>query len=136
MESFRLIRKHKRDRRGTSGLAMVELALVLVLLIMLTFGGMEYGWMFFNMHQLNNAARVGAREAILPDATAASVNDRINGVLNMGQTIEIDPQVNVARGALITVTVTANYNSLVNLPLLPTPATLEASVAMAKEGPA
>ena len=45
---------------------MVEAAIVFPILLMLTLGAIEYGWLFLNAQQVTNAARQGARIAILP----------------------------------------------------------------------
>ena len=45
---------------------MVELALVMPLFLLLVFGIIEFGFMFFVHQGLINAARVGARTAVLP----------------------------------------------------------------------
>ena len=47
------------------GQAVVEFALVLPLLLLLIFGAMDFGWLFFNKIQVNNASREGARYAAI-----------------------------------------------------------------------
>lgn len=133
-----------RDRESQRGTVLVEVALVLILLIMLTFGVMEYGWMFFRMQQLNNAARDGARQAVLPGATNTAVEATVQDLVDswgVGVAVNVtlshsDISV-LPRGELITVTVSAPYSDmqLIGLPLLPMPDNLSTSVTMAKEGP-
>ncbi len=50
---------------------------VSVLLVML--GAIEYGWLFFNVQQITNAARQGARVAILPDGSPALLQQVLPG---------------------------------------------------------
>lgn len=59
------------------GIAMVEMALVLPLLIFLTFGMLQYGVLFLRTQEINRAAREGARigsqlGATLTEAEAAA----------------------------------------------------------------
>ena len=124
------------------------MAIVLLLLIMLTFGAMEYGWMFFKMQQVTNAARAGAREAVLPDASNSTVQSSIDFAMNgwgmgaIGYIVDIysGPSGSIdgaGGGQLITVTVDVPYPEIevLGMPLFPTPATLRGRVTMAKEGP-
>jgi Flp pilus assembly protein TadG len=69
----------KRGEKG--GLATVEAALVMLLLIVVTFGAMEYGWIFFRMQQVSNVAREAARTAALAGRTNADVTNRVNTLL-------------------------------------------------------
>lgn len=51
--------------KGESGQDIVEFALVLPILAMLLFGIIDYGWIFFNEARVGNAAREGARFAVM-----------------------------------------------------------------------
>ena len=57
-------------RRGN---AVLDAALVLPLLISLTFGTVEYGYFFFLKHSIQGAAREGCRVGILSTATNTQV---------------------------------------------------------------
>jgi len=127
------------------GAALVELALVLTLLVILTFGVMEYGWMFYQMQQVTAAAREGARDAVVPDATAADVLATVDGLMaslglgGSGYTVNISP-LNIEEldpGEPVTVTVMVPYGNieLLGMSYFPTPPTLTSRVTMAKEGP-
>lgn len=134
-----------RFRRETSGQAMVELTVVLPLLLLMLFGAMEYGWLFFRMHQVTNAVRIGAREAALPDSTNATVEARVLLAMtgweleDSGYTLTLDPvDVSVLdSGTPIRVVLTVPYGNvgLLNMSILPTPTSLTATASMAKEGP-
>jgi Flp pilus assembly protein TadG len=54
-----------RRRRRERGAAAVEMAIVLPLLVLLLGGVIDFGWLFFNEIMLANAAREGARGAIV-----------------------------------------------------------------------
>ena len=52
-------------RKKEEGQAMVEFALVLPLLLVLLFGIIDFGWLFYNKIDVNNASREGARYAAI-----------------------------------------------------------------------
>ena len=52
-------------RRREHGQALVEFALVLPILLMLLCGIIDFGWVYYNQMALSNAAREGARYAVI-----------------------------------------------------------------------
>lgn len=124
------------------GLATIEFALVLPLLLLLTLGPMEYGWLFLQAHQITNAAQHGARIGVLPDRTAADVERAVATLMNRagladsGYTVAVttQPLAFAEDGLLLTVSVNVPYANirLTGFPL-PLPSTLKASVSMAKQ---
>jgi len=64
--------------RFRSGNAVLDMALVLPLLIAITFGAVEYGYALYIKHSLQSAAREGARAAIVAGATAQNVQDAVD----------------------------------------------------------
>ena len=52
-------------RKSQAGQAMVEMALALPVLLMLVGGIVDFGWLYYNKIALNNAAREGARYAVI-----------------------------------------------------------------------
>jgi Flp pilus assembly protein TadG len=54
-----------RRARRRRGMAMVEFVLILPALLVILFGILEFGVLFFQWQTLSNAAREGAREAIV-----------------------------------------------------------------------
>ena len=52
---------HRREH----GQALVEFALVLPILLLLLCGIIDFGWLYYNQITLNNAAREGARYAVI-----------------------------------------------------------------------
>ncbi len=127
---------------GRRGLATIEFALVLPLLLMLTLGPMEYGWMFLQAHKITNAAQQGARIGVLPDRTAADVEQVVATLMNRagladsGYTVAVTtrPLAFPEDGLLLTVSVGVPYANirLTGFPV-PLPSTLKASISMAKE---
>ena len=126
----------RNRRRGEEGATAVEFAIVVLLLITLTFAIIEYGWLFFNVHQVNNAANAGVREAVLPDASLNSVeavvNNGFGGPYDSVETAPADIS-EASSGDMVTVTVTTGYGALTGF--VPTPSTVSASATMRKEGP-
>ena len=55
----------KRLFRSEKGQALVEFALVLPLLLALLCGIIDFGWLYYHQITLNNAAREGARYAVI-----------------------------------------------------------------------
>jgi Flp pilus assembly protein TadG len=125
------------------------MAIVVMLLFVVTFGILEYGWLFTKHSYVTNAARQGARVAARNGATAAQAITSAQAALTQGNiplaaaTITVTPNpipANLATGSQITVTVSVNYDTGsgaigLNLPFLPTPATIRATTVMAREGP-
>ena len=56
------------------GQAMLETALVLMIIVVFTFGITEFGRAMYIKNMLNNAARAGARQAVVTGALGASPN--------------------------------------------------------------
>ena len=132
----------RKSRRGT---AMLEMALVLPLLLLLTFALIEYGWLFLRAQEITNGARQGARTAARADATNADVQASITAAMEAagitGYVVTFSPEdvqdENLNSGDPVTVTITVAYTNirLMGLPWIPVPQDLRASVSMAKEGP-
>ena len=139
-------RRRARDERG---IAMLETLIVLPLLLLLLFGLVEFGILFGRWLALNNAAREGARQAIVfrQNCAAAQVEtDVVNAVQAYAQGLGLaipasDITVNgqcTGGGAASTVGVTLPYTFGV-LPGLakgigPT-INLQSSSVMRNEGP-
>jgi len=129
----------KASKSRFKGLAIVETAIVLPLLLLLTFGVIQYSWLFLKAQQITNAARSGARVAVrygaIPDDVTLAVT---NALLTTGVTVKFDPfpAINLGVGEEITVRLTSTSSvRLLDISFLPTPTELHASVTMAKEGP-
>jgi Flp pilus assembly protein TadG len=147
MESMKRTRNPGRwNRRGT---AVVEGAIVFPLLLLLTLGAIEYGWLFYNIQQITNAARQGARTAAVLNGTAAEGKSAIDTALS-GTAVRaassfyydvnfVGPSAGPSGPipALVVATVRINTSDIdfVNAPsLFPVPTRLRAVVKMAREG--
>lgn len=130
------------------GLATVEAVLILPILLILTFGMIEYSWMFLKDQNITNAARAGARVGATADGTNAQINAQVDSLMasynlaGSGYTTAI--RVNgvagdagtAVKGSMIEVEITVPYANMqvTGMSIFPVPNTLHAKVAMKKEG--
>ena len=70
-----------KSERGT---AMIELALMLPLVLFISVGIFEFGRAYETMQVLTNAAREGARVAVLPNQPTDIVKTRVNAYMELG----------------------------------------------------
>jgi len=106
--------------RGDRGAALVEFALVLPLLVVLIFGIMESGWLFAQLTETRNAAREGARIAVVDFGTASQVAFETCNRAQLssgGATVAIASVGDVSDPisdptAAVTVTITNQYESI------------------------
>jgi len=127
------------------GTALVELAISLSLLLLITLGAVEYGWLFLKQQQIVNAARQAARIAALAYSTDTQVTSEITtlmsgyGLSSSGYTTTFTPSdfSTAATGSSVSVKIAVTYSkiTITNFSLLPVPTTLSATVSMVKEGP-
>jgi len=140
-----MIRYHCKRVRMDRGTSALELAVTLLLLMLITLGAVEYGWLFLKQEQIVNAARQAARLAATPDATNATVTSQITtlmsnyGLSGSGYTTTFTPA-NIATastGSTVSVGISLIYSKIeiTHFNTLPLPNTLSATVAMEKEGP-
>lgn len=132
----------KRLYRGT---AIVEAAIVFPLLLLLTMGAIEYGWLFLKAQQITNTSRQAARYAIRPDATTDSVLTSIDNMMTVAGMGASGYSVNLTPGDItllptgeyveVEITVPSASLVLIDAGFLPVPASLKSSVVMTKEGP-
>ena len=135
-----------------SGQALLETAFVLPIILLIAVGILEFGRAFQTWQVVTNAAREGARIAILPSSTTADVQTRVttylqNGALDNYQnaTVNVTPgTIAVSAGTAASSVVTVNYpfsflvlNPVANLVVqgsaVGTPITLTAAAEMRNE---
>jgi Flp pilus assembly protein TadG len=136
-------------RSGRRGNAVLDAALVLPILLSLTFGTVEYGYYFFMKHSLEGAAREGARAAIVPSTqTNTPVTQAVANALNAAglnsstttldnkYTLTISPAVTSASGSAITVTLSATWGTVGIRPLglIGSAKVINGTAVMRKEG--
>ena len=74
-----------RRSRSEEGAQLVEFALVLPLLLLVMLGIAEFGFMFQRYEVVTNAAREGARLAVLPGYGNTDVQARVAAYLSSGR---------------------------------------------------
>jgi Flp pilus assembly protein TadG len=97
------LRRRLADDTGT---ALLETALTLPLLLVVSVGIFEFGRAYQTWQVLTNAAREGARLAVLGSAPDGSVETRVRDYMRSGQlanagtaTVVVNPNATVAIGA-------------------------------------
>ncbi len=145
----------KTCRAPRRGVAILEFAAIVPVLMLLTLGIMEFGWYARNQLTISNAAREGARAASI-GKTQSEIKTRVinaaspvpvttNDITlqystNSGgsyasfpadDTAKSPPQNGVPAGNLVRVTVNVANRRLVNLPI--TPARINVQVTMLRE---
>jgi len=138
---------------GERGQALVETAIAVPLLLLVSVLIFEFGRAYQVAQVLTNAAREGARVAVLPNATTADVQSRVTTYLQTGQigdyasaNVSVNQNATVAVGAgtasasIVTVTYPFSFlvlNPVVNLVVggssLGAPLNLTASAEMRNE---
>jgi Flp pilus assembly protein TadG len=79
--------KTNSDRPRTQserGAELIEFALVFPLLLLVVLGMVDFGFLFQRMEVVTNAAREGARIAVLPGYAASDVTARVQSYLTAG----------------------------------------------------
>jgi Flp pilus assembly protein TadG len=72
-------------RRGERGAALLEAAITVPIILLISVGIFEFGRAYQTWQVLTNAAREGARVAILPGSTDADVTTRVRSYMTAGQ---------------------------------------------------
>jgi Flp pilus assembly protein TadG len=70
--------------RAEDGAELIEFAMVLPLMLLIVFGVIDFGLLFQRYHVITNAAREGARVAVLPGYLDADVEARVAQFLTAG----------------------------------------------------
>jgi Flp pilus assembly protein TadG len=96
------------------------MAMVLPILLMLSFGIVDYGYYFFLKSTVQAAAQAGARAAIVPGATSANVTSAVSAIMtpaglsSTSYSLTTNPtdMSTAASGANITVTISCTWGTV------------------------
>jgi Flp pilus assembly protein TadG len=93
-------------RSSERGSVLLEMAMTLPLLLLVTIAIFELGRAYQTQQILTNAAREGARMAVLPDASVENIQTRVRQYLAQGQLanaadadVDVDTTATMAMGA-------------------------------------
>ena len=133
-----LYSRHRRSRRGA---AVVELAFTAPILFLLCFGMIDVGRAVMVQNLITNAARDGARTAVLDGATASSIEHQVEEYLASSTvsdavvTVSPNPLNSANLGDPVSVTVEVPFDSVSWLPssMYFQGANLQATVVMRRE---
>ncbi|HEU4941297.1 MAG TPA: TadE/TadG family type IV pilus assembly protein [Candidatus Eisenbacteria bacterium] len=98
------------ERRSESGTALIEFAFVLPILLVLAMGMLDFGRAFHMKSLLDQAAREGARVAVVTSPDVDIVESRVDDVLASGGIAPTSVTVDGPDAAqMVTVTVNATF---------------------------
>jgi len=117
----------KMQPKSERGTAIIETAMTLPLLLLVSVGIFEFGRAYQTWQVITNAAREGARVAVLPNVAAGAPEARVRQYLTSGQLAQADSagvsvtagSVDIGGTAAVTsiVTVTYPFNFVVLQPV-------------------
>jgi Flp pilus assembly protein TadG len=92
------VKKFLKRWLSDEGAELIEYALVLPMLLLVVLGIAEFGFMFMRYEVITNAAREGARIAVLPGYSVTDVQNRVTAYVTQGRvpTTVTNPTVTVA----------------------------------------
>jgi len=103
-----------RFRKDERGAALIETAITIPLILLICVGIFEFGRAYQTSQVLTNAAREGARIAILAGVSDADVRTTVRGYMASGRlpnaaTADVNINRNVAMGSNTASQITVNY---------------------------
>ncbi|MDH5502935.1 MAG: pilus assembly protein [Acidimicrobiia bacterium] len=125
------LRNRGKDERGA---ALVEFAIMAILLFSLLFGMVEYGWVFANNLDARHGAREAARLAAVNWGGSQAIADETCDRMDIqGGAIFTFTGGGSPVGSVGTVAIDIPYTPLVGLPFIPTPTNLRSQVEIRLE---
>ena len=76
------------------GAELIEFAIALPILLMVTAGIVDFGFLMMRYEVVANAAREGARVGLLPDYDVPDIEDRVEAYLTASGLAAVTPEVN------------------------------------------
>ena len=136
------LKSRSTHRRGSM---FIEVGIALPLILIMTFGGLEYAWAFMKKAEISAAARAGARAASLENSTMATVQATVYQQMTISgfpagswnlSLVPADPG-SALPGDPVSVAIVANYSAVSLGGLadwLPLPDVVNGQAVMRKEG--
>jgi Flp pilus assembly protein TadG len=95
--------------RSEKGAALIEAAVTVPIILLISVGIFEFGRAYQTQQVLVNAAREGARLAVIDGSTDAQVRERVNNYLSGGGlTTLTDANISITRTTALTATATGS----------------------------
>jgi Flp pilus assembly protein TadG len=97
-----------RRQHRSRGAVLIEAAIVMFILMLLTFGMVEFGYLIYVMHMTTGAARSGVRNAIVAGASTSSIQTAVDnvmtsaGFLTSQYTVQVDDKTSGTTNTTIT----------------------------------
>jgi Flp pilus assembly protein TadG len=128
----------RRRIASEEGQTLVEFALVAPFLVVLLLAVIQFGIIFNNYVTLTDAARAGARKAVVARFASGNFDDAKQAVRDAASSLDqskLDPQVTTSAGVTAgsLITVTATYPFTIDIPLLGMTVSTGTLTAVAKE---
>ena len=124
-----LLRKLKKNSKGV---ALIELALIMPILLVLLLGLIEFGWIYNGYITITGAAREGARVAAVGGNHSDAIDDHINW-LSALQISTVSKTGGAAQGDDIVVKVNGNLTLIGAMPFLNETFPLSAEATMRRQ---
>lgn len=107
MAAIETLKRHRRkpNGKGERGSELIEMALCFPLLLMIVLAIVDFGFMFQRYEVVTNAAREGARIAVLPGYSSADIQTRVESYASAGG-LTSTPTVTVADSSITAGTTT------------------------------
>jgi|SRR5579884_1857170 Flp pilus assembly protein TadG len=123
----------RKTRGGEHGQGLVEAALLLPLLVLITMGVIDFGRLYFSYTSIVNAAREGAAcaslGALCAGGAAAAAAAEVGGMLQGGITTTVSPA-SPTPGSTVTVTVQYQFKPITTAIIKSTTLPISASASM------
>jgi Flp pilus assembly protein TadG len=122
MLDFRTCRRPTRRRAlARRGATTVEMAFVVPIVFMLTFGALEFARVSMVCNTVEDALFEGARQSVLPGATSAKITSKVNAMLATTgvkqATVTVDPSTITTTTQKVTVRIRVPMNANSWLPI-------------------
>ena len=124
------LRNRGKDERGA---ALVEFAIIAILLFSMLFGIVEYGWVFANNLDARHGAREAARLTAVNWGSAQEIADETCDRMDLQSGAIFTFTDGGTVGSIGTVAIDIPYTPLVGLPFIPVPSNLKSQVEIRLE---
>ena len=130
---MKTLRDNLRRTRDEDGAALVEFAVVAILLFTILFGIIEYGFVFATNLDTRHGAREAARLAAVNFGTNQEIADETCARMDFADAVTFNFTDGGTVGSAGTVEIVVPYSSLVNFAFIPVPTDLASDIEIRLE---